>query len=80
MTNTEIIARWNWNPAEIEALETEGYAAIAEKFAALTDELYNRVCDNFTAWIMGEVKKTEFTKARKAAKVTEAEVNIWMTV
>lgn len=78
LTST-ILNRYNWSAAEIETLETVGYEAIRAKVAALPEKLFNRVFDAFDAWLDG-ASKTPFTKARKAAGLTEVEVNIWMTV
>lgn len=78
LTST-ILNRYNWSAAEIETLETIGYEGVSDKVATLPDELFYRVFDAFDAWLDG-ASKTPFTKARKAAGLTEAEVNIWMTV
>jgi len=74
-----LLARYNWNAEEMELLKTIGYEGIAALLDALDDTAYNKLCDYFTGWLMGENPKARLNYWMHKTGITEAMLNIWYT-
>ena len=79
-TTENILNRWNWNAEEVETLETLGYEGVVEKFEALDDSAYDKLCDYFTGWLLGDKPKARLNYWMKKTGINEAMLNIWHTV
>ena len=75
-----ILDRWNWDAEEVEILETVGYEGIAEKFDVLEDSVYDKLCDYYTAWLLGDKPKARLNYWMKKTGITEPMLNIWHTI
>ena len=74
-----LLARYNWNAEEMDLLKSIGYEGIAALFDALDDTAYNKLCDYFTGWLMGENPKARLNYWTRKTGISEAMLNIWYT-
>lgn len=79
-TTKYILNHWNWNAEEINLLNTIGYEGIDKKICALDDATFDKLCDYFTGWLLGENSKARLNYWMKKTGINEAMLNIWHTV
>ena len=73
-----LLNRYNWNDKELELIR-DHFEDICEKFFAMPEEIHDMLCDTFTAWCCGEVKKAKLNYWIKKTNTTVEELNIWLT-
>ena len=77
---TEILDRYEWNDAEMQALESIGYTQICAKISALPDKVFSKLMHYFDAWLDGTAPKARLNYWLGKAGLTVEELNIWCTL